>query len=163
MSIATSDKVKVDKSGQMALCMRVGGKITKQMEKEGSFMPTEMSMTDSGWMIRPTALVCTATWMELNMRVTGRRTNSMVKDSRLGQTVLATTGSTSRGKSTVKANSPGLMAAPITENSLKIILRVRESTIGPTDVNTTAPGKIIKWKATAYSRGQTEGDTRDRM
>ena len=38
----------MSKCGQMVLCMKDGGKITKQMAKEDSFMLTETFMMDTG-------------------------------------------------------------------------------------------------------------------
>ena len=48
-----SDKEKEDKFGQMAPCMKAGGRITKPMEKEDSFMLMEMFTMANGLMIKP--------------------------------------------------------------------------------------------------------------
>lgn len=48
----TSDKARVAKYGQTALCMKVGGKIIKLTEKEDLFMLTVMSTMVNGKMTR---------------------------------------------------------------------------------------------------------------
>ena len=55
-----SDKEKEDKFGQMAPCMRAGGRITKPMEKVDSSMLMEMFMMANGLMIKLMDLVCIA-------------------------------------------------------------------------------------------------------
>ena len=52
-----SDRVKEFKFGLMAQCMRVGGEITRPMEKEGSSMLMGISMMGFGRMIRPMGMV----------------------------------------------------------------------------------------------------------
>ena len=47
------DKEKEDKYGQMALCMKDGGKIIKPMAEDDLFMQMEMSMMVNGSMIKP--------------------------------------------------------------------------------------------------------------
>lgn len=48
LSAQRSDKVKVDRSGQMAPCTKVGGKITKPTVLEDSFMLMVMFMMANG-------------------------------------------------------------------------------------------------------------------
>lgn len=59
--VETSDKEKVVKFGQTVPCMKDGGVITKQMEKEDSFTPMVTSMMVNGKTTRLTAMVSTAT------------------------------------------------------------------------------------------------------
>ena len=77
--VQISDKVKEYKLGQMVPCMRVGGKTTKLMVKADLSMLMEISMTVSGRMIRLTDLEFTLIWMELDMRVNGRKISNMGK------------------------------------------------------------------------------------
>ena len=78
----------------------------------------------------------------------------MVKAWRRGRMVLGTMVNTYKARSTEKENSLGLTEARIMENSSKITFKEKESIIGPTVVSMTGSGKIIRWKATASSRGQ---------
>jgi len=54
------DRERVDKYGQTALCTKGGGKIIKQMVKEGLFMLMVMSMMGNGLMIRHMDSECIA-------------------------------------------------------------------------------------------------------
>lgn len=71
------DKVKVSKSGLMDQCMKDGGKITKPMERVDSFMLMGIFMMAIGKMTRLMDTVYIHTWMEPDMKVTGKKINSM--------------------------------------------------------------------------------------
>lgn len=90
-----SDRVKEGKSGLMAPCTKGGGVTTKPTVKAALFMQMVMSTMVSGKMIRLTDSESTAILMAPNTRDTGRRTNSMEKDSRHGLTEPDITASTS--------------------------------------------------------------------
>lgn len=70
---------------------------------------------------------------------------------------------TSKVRSTVRVNSPGLMEAPIMVSSLRITLTDSVSMSGPTVESSKENGKIIKWKAEECLRGQTIGDMRENI
>ena len=53
----TSARVKAARYGQMARCMKDGGKTTRPTEKADSSTLMAMSTMDSGWMIKPMATV----------------------------------------------------------------------------------------------------------
>ena len=73
-------KVKVDKFGQTAPCMKVGGKIIKLMAKVGLSMLMVMFMTVSGLMIKLMDLESIAISTVPNMKVTGKKINNTVMD-----------------------------------------------------------------------------------
>lgn len=75
------------KFGLMDLCIKDSGYLTKLMEMDDSFMPTETSMRESGEMTRLTVKEFTSTQMEPSITVTGKKTNKMEKELRLGQMV----------------------------------------------------------------------------
>ena len=78
--IKISVRVREDKFGRMGQCMRDGGWIIRLMAKVGLFMLTEMFTMDNGLTIKLMDLVFTAIWMVPNMRDTGKKINSTVKD-----------------------------------------------------------------------------------
>lgn len=77
-----------NRNGLMELLILVNGVKTELMERVDSFMLMEISMMDCGLMIKQMALVFTSMLTEHNMRVNGKMTYNMVKESRLGQMVL---------------------------------------------------------------------------
>jgi len=85
-----SDKVAVCKSGLTAQCMKVTGETTRLTEKVVSFTPMATSTSACGRRIKHTARASTVIWMALDILESGRRINSMDKESRHGQTVLVT-------------------------------------------------------------------------
>jgi hypothetical protein len=61
LRIKKSGRAKVVRSGLTGPCMRDGGWIIKQTEREGLFTLMEMSMTVNGLMIKLMDSVCTVT------------------------------------------------------------------------------------------------------
>lgn len=136
----TSVKEKVDRSGQMAPCMKAGGKITKPTEKVDLSMLMEMFMTVNGSMIRLMDLESTAILTVPSMKVTGKRISNTEMDSRPGQMVPSTRVNTSKVRKMVRADSLGLMAQHITESSMRTIFKVLVNTTGQTEESTTVSG-----------------------
>lgn len=64
------------------------------MEKEESFKPTEISTRDNGEMTRPMAMATTNTWMELDTAATGRMTDNMDTEWKLGRIMPSMRGTT---------------------------------------------------------------------
>lgn len=94
------------------------------------------------------------------MKGSGRKTNSMEKDSKHGLMVQAIKVITLRAESMVEVVSLGPMAVHTQASLLKTILRDREFISGPTVVSMKASGRTIKWKAMAFSHGPMAGDMR---
>lgn len=103
--------------------MRVGGKITKLMERVDLFMLMEISMMGTGKMITHMGPVCTVIWMELNIKEIGKRISSMVKELKHGLMVPAMRATMWKDASMDLESSPGPMEAHIKVNSMRIILR----------------------------------------
>lgn len=136
----TSGKVKEDKSGQMDQCTRVGGRTTKPTAREDSSMLTETYMTDNGSMIKPMGSVFIAILMEPNMKVIGKKINNMETVWKHGQMVPNTKANTYKERNTELADLPGLMAALITVNLLRIISKAKENIIGLMEENMMVHG-----------------------
>jgi len=124
------DKVQEDKFGQMAQCMRDGGKITRPMELVDLSTQMVTFMMDNGLMIKHTGMACTVISMAQNMKAHGKKINNTVSDSKPGQMVLNTMDNTFKVRSMVKVLSHGLTVLPTTENLLKTIFKEMENIIG---------------------------------
>ena len=85
-----SDKVKEFKYGLMEVCTKVGGKTTKPMGRDVSFMLMETSTTGFGRMIRPMASEFTLTWMEQDTKATGKKISNTERALSPGLMVLTT-------------------------------------------------------------------------
>jgi hypothetical protein len=147
--------------GQMDQCTKVGGPITKQMGKEDLSMQMVISMMAFGKMIRLMDLEFIPIWMELDMKVIGKRINNMEKVLKLGLMVLHTEATTLKEKSMVTDNSHGQMAALIQGHLLKITLKDKESMSGVMEDAMKENGKITKWKVMECSLGLMEEDTKE--
>lgn len=115
-SARISDKAKVDKFGQMAPCMKAGGKTTKPMVREDSFTPTEMFTMASGSTIKLMDSEFTAISTEQSMRVTGKKINSTAMGLKHGLTVPDMKDNIFKEKNMVMEDLPGLTAAHIMES-----------------------------------------------
>lgn len=73
-------KDKESRFGQTDRCTKDGGEITKPMERDDLSTPTETCTMAPGSTIRLMDTESTATWMEPNMKATGRKINSTVKE-----------------------------------------------------------------------------------
>lgn len=76
--------------GRMVRSTKDIGQEERQMEEVDSFMQMEMSMMESGRMIRLMGMVSTNTWMGLGIKDTGKKINNTAKEKSLGLTVLCT-------------------------------------------------------------------------
>lgn len=139
-SARTFVKAKVNRSGQMAPCMKDGGKKTKLMAKVDLSMPMETSTMDNGSTTKPMDLVSTAILMEPSTKDTGRRISSMETDWRPGQMVPSTKVSTFKARKMERVDSPGLTDPPIMEFSTKTIFKEQANTTGPMEESTTVYG-----------------------
>ena len=140
LSAKTSVKEKEGRSGQMALCTRAGGKITKPMEKEDLSMLMEMSMMVNGLMIRPTDSEFTAILTEPSMRDSGKKISNMEMVLRPGQMVPSTRANMFKERKMVRADSHGLMALLIMEYSTRTISKELDNTTGPMAESITVSG-----------------------
>lgn len=92
--------------------------------------------------------------MVLSMLDIGMTTNSMEKESKLGQMVHVTKEAINRVKNMVLANFYGLISPHMKENSSKITYKARESIAGPTEEHIQEIGKTTKWTDKDYFHGQ---------
>jgi len=76
--------------GQTELVTKANGSSTKLAVKASSTIQTETSTTECGATIRPTVMGSISTPREPITTASGRTTNSMVRESRLGLKVLDT-------------------------------------------------------------------------
>jgi hypothetical protein len=81
-------------------------------------------------MIRQKALVYILIWMELNMKVNGKKINNMARAKRLGQMEHCTRETMYMGRNMELASSYGQMDLFIMANSSTIILKVKVNTNG---------------------------------
>jgi hypothetical protein len=92
-----------------------------------------MSTMEVGKTTKRMALESIHTSMELVTRATGRRTNSMEKDSKLGPMVPATKDSTSKAENMVVVASHGLITArtlaTLSTTTLKEKVRIHQTLI----------------------------------
>jgi len=135
-----SDKVREDRSGQMALCTKVGGWTTRPTVPVDSSTLTVTYMMDNGSTIRPTATVFTAILMELDMKVNGKRISNTAWVLRPGQMVQNSVDNTFRERNTVRVLSPGPMDQPILDNLLRTTSKEKENITGLTEENSMDHG-----------------------
>ncbi len=101
---------KASKSGQMGLCMRATGKMTRQMAEVDSSMQMAMFTRASGKMIRLMASEDISILMAQSTKVTGKKTSSTVTVRKHGLTVLAMKVTTKTGRRMEEGSSSGQMA-----------------------------------------------------
>ena len=89
--------------------MKAGGWTIKPTEKEDLFMPMEMSMMDSGWMIKLMDLESIVILMVPNTKVTGKKINNMETVLKHGQMDQATRDNTNTAKNMDRERSLGKM------------------------------------------------------
>jgi len=135
-----SDKERVDKSGQTAQCMRVGGWITKPTVLADLSTLMVMFKMVNGSMIRHMDMVFIAILMEQDMKENGKRISNMVWVLKPGQMAPNSADNTFKERSMVRVPSPGLMDLPIQDNSLKTIFKEMENITGLTEENSTDHG-----------------------
>lgn len=75
-------------------------------------------MKEIGSMIRQRGLEFILTWMELNMKVSGKKTNSMAKEKKLGLTEQCTKVNTFMGRNMVLVSFSGLTNLSTLVNSI---------------------------------------------
>jgi len=80
----TSVREEERKFGQTDRCMKVTGEIIKPMERAALFMQTVTCTTEPGKTTKHTEEACTATWMELDILVSGKRINNTARELRRG-------------------------------------------------------------------------------
>jgi hypothetical protein len=117
-------------------------------------MLMEMYMKEIGSMIKQRALVNTLIWMELSMRVNGRKINSMVKVKNNGLMVLCTRVIMFMARSMGGVNSFGQMDQYMKDNLLITILRVRACIAGQMVGLILDNGNLIKCMEKECSLGQ---------
>jgi hypothetical protein len=126
----------------------------------GLYMLTETYMKGLGLMTKRKAQELTPTWMELDIRVIGKRISSMVMVRRLGLMVLAMKEITREVKNTVKGSSSGQMAQPTMVIFSIITFMVMVPTTGPMVESSRETGETIRCMALEFSSGQTADDTK---
>lgn len=145
----------------MDQCTKVGGKTTKQMEKEDLYMLMAISMMDIGRMIKPMVMEYIVTWTELDMKVIGKKINNMEKDLKHGLMEPAIEETMLKVKNTGQVVSLGLMEVLILVNSMIITLKESEFINGQTEENMMVNGKTTKWKVLVFSHGLMVENTKD--
>jgi hypothetical protein len=140
--------------------MRVGGKTIKLTEKVVLFMPTEISTTATGKMIKPMATESIVTWTAPAMKDIGKKTSSMVMVLRPGLMVQVIKVTMLKERNMERANSHGLMEALIKESSTRTISKDMASINGLMEEYTKVSGRTTKWKVTVSSCGPTAESTR---
>jgi hypothetical protein len=88
-------------------------------------MLTKAFMKATGRMIRLMDLAFIPTKMAQDMRETGKRTSSTVRELRLGPMALATKANMRRAKNMDRVKLNGVMAAPIREASMIMKFRAK--------------------------------------
>ena len=82
-------------------------------------------MKATGWMIRLMDLAFIPTQMAKDMRETGKRTSSTVRELRSGPMVLVTKANMRRARNMDRVNLNGVMAAPTRDASMIITFRAK--------------------------------------
>ena len=149
---------KVSRFGQMGPCMKDGGLIAKQTDKEGLSMLMVMSMMVNGFKIKLMDLVSTAILTEQDMKGIGKKINSMVMDLRHGQMVQDMKVNMLMDKSKDLVVSHGQMVAHSMVSLLKIIFKVMDSITGLMEESLMDHGQTTKWKGEVSSLGPTVVD-----
>ena len=103
----------------------------------------------------------TVTWMELNMKETGKAISSTDKVLRHGQMVPNMMDNTFMERSMDKVDLLGLTVAHTSDNSKRTTFKVTVLTTGQMEECSSALGSTIKWKDMVHSRGQTEENTKE--
>ena len=103
------------KCGQMALDMKVIGKLIKLTVKVNSFMLMEIYMKVSGTITNAMDMESTQIRKEPDMRDTGRTIPNLDKERKSGLKVANTWANTSTGKSKALASTRGPTAQSIKE------------------------------------------------
>jgi len=112
-----------------------------------------MSMKENGKMIKLMEKESITIQMELVMKVTGMRTNSMVRELKHGQMMLNIQGVTKMERRMDMVNLCGQMDLPTKGSSLITIYTVKEYIHGQISENSTVSGLIIKCMDKEFSRG----------
>ena len=115
----------------------------------------------TGRMTKLMVMVFIHIWMERDMKEIGRKISSMVKGLNPGQMVLTIKGAMLREENMVLEFLLGQIKVHMRDNSLKIILKVKEFINGLMVELMKVIGKIIKWMDREYSHGQMEGNTKE--
>lgn len=125
-----SDMAVVSKSGLMVHDMRGNGNSTKLTARASFGMSTEMSLTESGKMIRPMATGFTLMLMERSTKVTGKKISNMDTELRHGPMVLAMKDTTRTVRNMAVAPTCGQMAPNTSVTGLTIKSMAKASTLG---------------------------------
>jgi len=140
--------------GLMVPNTKACGKITKLMDRVLSGMYMEISMKESGSVIRPTVTENIPIAMELLMKVIGRTIFNMAKVLNSGMITPNMKANTKEVKSMDKEPTLGKMVHNILENGMKIEFTAEENTPGMTVESMKVNGKIIIWTAMVYIHGR---------
>jgi len=111
-------------------------------------------MKENGSMIRLKGLACIPIWMELSILESGKKTNSMGKEKKLGLMVQCTKETMYSVGSKVLEISNGLMDLFTLVNSSTIILKEWENIVGLMEGVIMENGVIIKCTEKEFSSGQ---------
>jgi hypothetical protein len=147
------DKERECKFGQMAPCMRVGGRTTRQMAKEDSFIWMETPTMASGIMIKLMGLECFITLMELSITEIGTTISNTEMGWRLGLTEQNMKVIIVMVKNKELENLNGKMAVLTLENLLRMKSMEKVRTAGLTEENMKAIGWPTKCMAKASLNG----------
>mmetsp|Transcript_1831 Transcript_1831/g.1247 ORF Transcript_1831/g.1247 Transcript_1831/m.1247 type:complete len:210 (+) Transcript_1831:571-1200(+) len=127
--------------------------MTWPMEKAGSFTLMVISMKEIGSTTKLTVKVYICTWTELNILVTGWKTNSTAMVLRRGPMVHDMKETMNMVRSTATAHSSGVTLQCTWENSTTTIFMVRAYTCGMMDASIKVNGRTTKCMDTAHLLG----------
>jgi hypothetical protein len=138
------DTEEATRSGAMEAFTKVTGKMTRQMEREGSSMLMATFTMDTGRMIKLMGSEAIPILTVQNTKGTGKMISSTEKDRNSGLMAHSTLAATNMGKRMALASSFGPTSPLMTVNSLIIIFTAKESIDGPMAENTLETGSTIK-------------------
>ena len=125
----------------MVLCMKVIGRMTRQMEEVALFMQMEMSMRVNGVMTKLMDSENTCILTVLNTKDIGKKISSMEKERKRGLMVLNTRETTlTERKMAMMGVSDGQMALLTKVSLWTTIFTVKEFMSGPITENTMESG-----------------------
>ena len=157
--LEASETVLVSKSGQMALSTRANGRIIELMEKESSFISTEIFTMVTGLTIRQMATESIIISTVPCTKDTGEMTCSTAKEKKAGRMAQSTKELTWLERSMESASTAGTMEASIQATGKKTKSKVLELTVGWMEDSIKESGLTTIWTIWVSIPGLTVGAT----
>mmetsp|Transcript_115092 Transcript_115092/g.159655 ORF Transcript_115092/g.159655 Transcript_115092/m.159655 type:complete len:204 (+) Transcript_115092:458-1069(+) len=136
--------------------MKGTGLMIKQKDMADLFMLTETFMRVNGKMTRRMAKDSTFILMVLCIEDLGIRINSMARDLNNGLMAHSLLVFIRMVRNMVRVSLPGQIKVHIMESSSTILLKELAPTSGMMEESLRVTGLLIRWMAKVYSRGQTD-------